>query len=186
MIDFSLRNKRIIEEAENKEVAVILLDVVLGYGSHMDPASELVPVIRKALEISPKHYKILFNKGVILNKLNKIEDSKEYYKKSIIENPKYPYSFLNLSVIYREEGNFEKAIEVINEGIKENQEQGFLYYNRACFYVNIKENLKAFKDVEKSIKLDDLFLDYMKKDRELDPIRELEEYKKFNYISNKK
>jgi len=54
MIDFSLRNKRIIEEAGNKEVAIILLDVVLGYGSHTDPASELVPVIRKALEISPK------------------------------------------------------------------------------------------------------------------------------------
>jgi len=54
MIDFSLRNKRIIEEAENKEVAIILLDVVLGYGSHLDPASELVPAISKALEISPK------------------------------------------------------------------------------------------------------------------------------------
>ena len=89
---------------------------------------------------------------------------------------------MNLSVIYRDEEKFEKAIEVISEGIKENEDEGFLYYNRACFYVNIKENLKALKDVEKSIQLDDLFLDYMKKDKELDPIREFEEYKKFNYI----
>ena len=36
--------------------------------------------IDKALEISAKHYKILFNKGVILNKLNKTENSKRYYK----------------------------------------------------------------------------------------------------------
>lgn len=48
MIDFSLRNKRILEEASDSETAVILLDVVLGYGSNMDPAAELAPVIRKA------------------------------------------------------------------------------------------------------------------------------------------
>lgn len=85
--------------------------------------------------------------------------------------------FLNLSVAYREEGNFEKAIEVISEGIEENDDEGFLYYNRACYYVNINENLKALRDVEKSIELNEFFLEYMKKDKELDPIRELEEYK---------
>ena len=53
MIDFSLRNKRILEEAADKEVAVILLDVVLGYGSHISPASELVPVIKSATKVSP-------------------------------------------------------------------------------------------------------------------------------------
>jgi FdrA protein len=52
MIDFSLRKKKILEEAADPEVAVILLDVVLGYGSHLDPASELVPVIKKALQDS--------------------------------------------------------------------------------------------------------------------------------------
>lgn len=54
MIDFSLRNKRIVEEASDPETAVILLDVVLGYGSHPDPASELVPAIRKAKSVSQK------------------------------------------------------------------------------------------------------------------------------------
>jgi len=33
MIDFSLRNKRIVQEAQDPETKVILLDVVLGYGS---------------------------------------------------------------------------------------------------------------------------------------------------------
>ncbi|MDZ4203340.1 MAG: acyl-CoA synthetase FdrA [Bacteroidales bacterium] len=53
IIDFSLRNKRMLEEAVNPETAVILFDVVLGYGSHMNPVSELVPVIRKASSRSP-------------------------------------------------------------------------------------------------------------------------------------
>ena len=53
MIDFSLRNKKILEEAEDPEVAIILFDVVLGYGSNLKPAEELVPVLKKAKEISP-------------------------------------------------------------------------------------------------------------------------------------
>jgi succinyl-CoA synthetase alpha subunit len=48
MIDFSLRNKRITDEANDPETAVILLDVVLGYGSNMDPASELESVVKAA------------------------------------------------------------------------------------------------------------------------------------------
>ena len=48
MIDYTLRNRRILEEAADPATAVILLDVVLGYGSNPDPAAELVPVLRKA------------------------------------------------------------------------------------------------------------------------------------------
>lgn len=52
MIDFSLRNKRILEEAKDSDVAVILLDVVLGYGSHMEPGKELSPVIKLSKQIA--------------------------------------------------------------------------------------------------------------------------------------
>ncbi len=48
MIDFTLRNKMILEQAADPDVAVLLLDVVLGYGANLDPAAELVPVIKKA------------------------------------------------------------------------------------------------------------------------------------------
>jgi FdrA protein len=50
MIDYSLRNRRILEEAADPEVAVILLDVVLGYGAHEAPEKELAPMISKARE----------------------------------------------------------------------------------------------------------------------------------------
>ena len=43
-----------IKEVEDPEVAVILLDVVLGYGSHPDPAGEMVPVIEKARDLASK------------------------------------------------------------------------------------------------------------------------------------
>jgi FdrA protein len=48
MIDYSLRNRRIREEAADSETAVVLLDVVLGYGSNPDPAAELRDLLRQA------------------------------------------------------------------------------------------------------------------------------------------
>ncbi len=48
MIDFSLRNGRILEEAQDPEVSVLLFDVVLGYGAHEHPEAELAPFIREA------------------------------------------------------------------------------------------------------------------------------------------
>ena len=48
MIDFTLRNKMLLEQAADPEVSVILLDVVLGYGANLDPAAELIPVIQQA------------------------------------------------------------------------------------------------------------------------------------------
>jgi FdrA protein len=48
MIDYSLRNRRILDEAKDPETALILFDVVLGYGANQDPAGELAPVIREA------------------------------------------------------------------------------------------------------------------------------------------
>jgi FdrA protein len=48
MIDFTLRNLRILQEARDPETAVILIDVELGYGSNDDPAGQLIPTILKA------------------------------------------------------------------------------------------------------------------------------------------
>lgn len=48
MMDNDLRIRRLRQEAEDPEVAVILLDIVLGYGAHPDPAGELAPAIADA------------------------------------------------------------------------------------------------------------------------------------------
>jgi FdrA protein len=47
MIDYSLRLKKLEEESRDEDVAVLLLDVVLGYGAHLAPQDELVPVLSK-------------------------------------------------------------------------------------------------------------------------------------------
>lgn len=52
MIDNDLRVRRILQEARDPGVAVIMLDVVIGYGAHPDPAQELGKAITQGKQIA--------------------------------------------------------------------------------------------------------------------------------------
>jgi FdrA protein len=54
MIDPQARAERVVAEAADPEVGVLLLDVVLGYASHPDPAGALLPAIREATAARPQ------------------------------------------------------------------------------------------------------------------------------------
>lgn len=51
MIDPTGRAERLIKEAKDSDVAIVLMDFVLGYGSNMDPAGEMIPAILEAKKI---------------------------------------------------------------------------------------------------------------------------------------
>lgn len=59
MMDNEMRIRRLLEEAQDPQVAVIMLDVVIGFGSHHDPASELGPAVAKAKAIAEKEGRFL-------------------------------------------------------------------------------------------------------------------------------
>src|SRR6185436_11709665 len=48
MIDGTVRRERIGQESNDPTTAVLLLDLVLGYGAHADPAGELLPALQSA------------------------------------------------------------------------------------------------------------------------------------------
>jgi hypothetical protein len=52
MIDPGVRNERIVQEAEDPEAAILLLDVVLGHGSHEDPGGAAAQAIQRARQIA--------------------------------------------------------------------------------------------------------------------------------------
>jgi FdrA protein len=54
MIDSRLRRERLLQEAADLEVAVILLDFVLGYGAAHDPAGDLTGAIMEAVAAAHK------------------------------------------------------------------------------------------------------------------------------------
>lgn len=49
MIEPDIRNDRVMQAIADPATAVVLLDVVLGYGSHPDPANVLAPVVSNGL-----------------------------------------------------------------------------------------------------------------------------------------
>lgn len=55
MIEPSLRNERIIEEAKDPKTAVLLLDFELGYGSHEDPVGVTYETLEKAQKIAKEN-----------------------------------------------------------------------------------------------------------------------------------
>lgn len=55
MIDPAYRKMRLLNEAKDTEVAVVLLDIVIGYGSHPDPAGAMVETIIIAKKEFEKH-----------------------------------------------------------------------------------------------------------------------------------
>ena len=62
MLDMTLRAARLRQEAADPEVAVLLLDVVLGLGVHPDPAGALAPAIadaRGAAQKSGRHLSVV-------------------------------------------------------------------------------------------------------------------------------
>lgn len=48
IIDPTLRNARFRQEAADPRITAIVLDVLLGFGAHRDPAQELLPVVEQA------------------------------------------------------------------------------------------------------------------------------------------
>ena len=54
MMDPTVRRIRLINEASDPQVAVIMMDFVLGYGSHADPAGAHVEAIRNAQETAER------------------------------------------------------------------------------------------------------------------------------------
>jgi len=79
MIDNDLRIRRLRREAADPQVAVILLDLVLGVGAHPDPAAELAPAIEQARASGE------IELGVILIGTDEDPQDKELQKSRLIE-----------------------------------------------------------------------------------------------------
>lgn len=62
MIDPSQRLARLVQEARDPSVGVIVLDFILGYGAHEDPAGVMIPALVEAKQIAAaegRHLEIL-------------------------------------------------------------------------------------------------------------------------------
>ncbi|AEB30431.1 succinate--CoA ligase (ADP-forming) subunit alpha [Carnobacterium sp. 17-4] len=83
MIDPDKRIEMIEQAADDSETAIILLDIVLGYGAHIDMATELAPAIKKAQDKAKETNKQLVFIGAIVGTDEDPQDIKK--QKTILE-----------------------------------------------------------------------------------------------------
>jgi len=102
MMDFDLRNKRILQEAKDDETAIILFDLVLGYGANIDPIGEILPVIKDAQKNAPDMSFICSVTGTELDPQNRSETIKTLEKNGVIVMPSNAAAAEIVSLIIRE------------------------------------------------------------------------------------
>lgn len=102
MIDPTTRIDRFLTEAADPEVAVIVLDFVLGYGSHEDPAGVMVPAIREAKENAEKEGRYLEVIGYVLGTDEDVQNMEEQIQKLKDVGVTVPSSSQNTGILARE------------------------------------------------------------------------------------
>ena len=85
--------------------------------------------------------------------------------------------YQTLSFIYQAIGQNDKAIELMNQSLKAEPKSDGVYYNAACLYSIMNRSQEALDYLEKSLELGYDDFGHMGVDFDLDPIRDLPEYK---------
>lgn len=102
MIDPTKRNNRIIQEALDPETAVILVDVVLGFGAHENPSQEVVETIKLAKQQGSKAVFIAYVLGTDQDKQNLAYQTQLLKQENIIVAPTNYDAALLASLIIKE------------------------------------------------------------------------------------
>lgn len=146
-------------------------------GSFYEERSEFetaLEYIDKSLKICSCYFRALYNRGVVLYKMDRPMDALKEYKKALDESTEEDI-YLNMSAIYISLKDYKSAIEILLEGIEENPDSENLYYNLGCSYEKIGRRAEAVASIKKSIELNGDILKFAKNDIDMKKILEEED-----------
>ena len=132
----------------------------------------------KAIELDPKYAMAYLNRGNIYRK------KKGDYDRAIIEyntaleiDPQFAWAYYVRGNAYSQKKDFDKAIDDYNKAIELDPGIVGAYYNMACLYSINNHTAEACMSLEKAITAGYNKWDHIKKDPDLDNIRNSECYK---------
>lgn len=102
MIDPSIRIERLLQEAKDPEVAVIVMDFEIGYGSNKEAVDITLPAIKKAKEIAAQRGQHLEIIGYVLGTDLDQPNLKEQYRKLMDAGVTDASSCTNAGLLARE------------------------------------------------------------------------------------
>lgn len=108
-----------------------------------------------------KDYRIYYQKGVALKKLNKLDSAETAFKNSVEAKPDFENGYNALGTVYYAKGDLEKAISMFEKALqssKDTSSQGTLkktislvYYRLAAAQIQKKKYNDAIENLKKSV-----------------------------------
>ena len=133
----------------NLKQQLILCDKALSNNNFIEAKTLLEEIIK----IYPNIFELNFKLALVNNFLGNIEESINYYKKSIVINPNFSPSYCNLGIIYDKLNDRSLAIKNYLIAIKVDPRNFNAHYNLGNTYFNIEDLDNAEKHYNFSISI---------------------------------
>ena len=144
--------KGLIKYPKNKNLQVYELNATLSNGD----VQQSIDKFEKALVDDPSNSSILFNLGVLYDRILNTEKAKEYYAKAIVINPNYGDAYFNIGVMYFNQGvAMNKKMNAVDEKV---DKDGKIYEGLKKERDDLFQ--KALPNLEKAYAIDSKNADY--------------------------
>jgi tetratricopeptide (TPR) repeat protein len=102
----------------------------------------------EALEIIPNNISILLNKGIILEKLDKLEKSNKCYDKVLRIDKNNKFALNNKSMNLKREGALDKALIFVNQALEGDEEFIIAISNKVDILIGLNRSEEALQFLE--------------------------------------
>lgn len=177
-------------QLEKTKDAIVVLDSILSADSeyaigyfhrakckkYLDDYNGAIDDYNMAISVDPKSSYLYSARAYMYNKVGKADLAKKDYEKVVeLEKNKSDYDCCNFAYLYL--GDTTKAKEVMDSLLVKDTLNPIAYYNAACFYARMNKTSDALSYLENSFQKGFRQFVHIKKDFDLDPLRELPEFK---------
>ena len=122
------------------------------WGENLPQYSEALAASDRAMEINPDDFQLYWQKGNVLNKLQRYEEAIDAYS-SALELNEHPFIYLNRGIAYAHLQQYQKALADFNSAIELNPNFAVAYNNRGDAYRNLQQYQNAIADLNVAIEL---------------------------------
>lgn len=146
------------ELEENPQNPSLLNDLGVGYFLIGEYEKATKP-LKAAVEINKKNSTYLFNLANSYSELEQYELAQKFYLDALDLDPEHIPSLTNLADCYEASGDLENAEELFTYVTKLAPENALAFYNLGNFQLRQNQHIKAVKNYEKAISLEESFVD---------------------------
>jgi len=167
------RRKFILEEMPDHPAVLNSLGALFTYKQKFEEAET---IFEKVIEIAPDFSKAYANLCLIYAHNNRLEEANKLADEVIMMQPTDAPTWGLLGLFYGQKDDYETALEYHLAAYALDNEYLDGAYNAACAYVILENFDKALEYLRKTLN-DSFIYETALQDKELDPLRELPEFK---------